>query len=118
MKKAAVIIFICFISSTSFAQGPGEPFNPMTANGATGIAEYSHILFWQNPDSTIYNKVYFSDDSSLVNSLDPSAILVDGYPDTVYSSLSLDLVGYLDAFTNYYWRIVEYNHIDSTIGLV
>ncbi len=47
------LISIIFLSLTSqiFSQGPGEPFNPMTANGATGIAVYGHILFWENPES-------------------------------------------------------------------
>ncbi len=114
------LISILFVSLTSqiYPQGPGEPFTPMTANGATGISRYGHILVWENPDSTVYNKVFFSDDSSLVNSLDTSIILVDGYPDSVVSSTSLSDFEPLEYFTKYYWRVVEYTGTDSTIGPV
>jgi hypothetical protein len=87
----------------------------MTANGARGIWT-GHILNWKNPLATIYNRIYFSDNDSLVNSMDSSVLIYDGYPSTVYSSASLGVVGYLDYYKKYYWRVVEYDSIDFTPG--
>ncbi len=88
MKKK--IISLCFsllvlLSIPTFSQGPGEPYNPMTAPGARGITwvnnQYSaHKLIWKNPSSTVYNKIYFSEDFDLVNTLDSSVLLYDGFP--------------------------------------
>ena len=124
MKKK--IISLCFsllvlLSTPTFSQGPGEPFNPMTAPGARGITwvnnqYFAHKLFWKNPSSTLYNKIYFSEDFELVNSSDSSVLLYDGFPSTVYSNISLDIVGNLDNYTEYYWKVVEYNSITYTAG--
>jgi len=115
------INFLCFfllllVSTPTFSQGPGEPYNPMTANGANGITIAVHSLNWKNPSSTVYNKIYFSSDSSLVISLDPSVLIYNGFPSTVYASAPLNIVGYLDYFKKYYWKVVEYNSIGYTIG--
>jgi len=103
------------VSYSSLAQGPGEPFHPMTAPGANGVALSGHILVWENPSRTIYNEVYFSLDSSLVASLDTTTRIVNGYPSTTYNSKDLSMI-FLDNFTKYYWRVVEYDSSDFTAG--
>jgi hypothetical protein len=119
MKKDYLIIII-FLSLTSqiLPQGPGEPFNPETANGAKYIHSTGHRLLWQNPDSTIYNIIYFSEDSSLVTQLDSSVILYDGTPSTVYDTVYLTTVEPLDWSKKYYWRVVEYYNSGSIVGPV
>ncbi len=101
-----LVSIICI--KTSFAQGPGEPFNPETANGAKYIHSTGHRLLWRNPDSTIYNVIYFSEDSSLVSQMDTSAILYNGTLSTVYDTIYLTTVEPLDWSKYYYWRIVEF----------
>ena len=118
MKKK--IISLCFsllvlFSIPTFSQGPGEPYHPMTALGAKGIWT-GHILNWKNPPSTVFNKIYFGADSLLVVSLDPSTIIYDGYPSTVYNNVSLGIVGSLDFYTRYYWKVVEFDSSYFTIG--
>ena len=103
------------VSYSSLAQGPGEPFHPMTAPGANGVATGGHILVWENPLGTVYNEVYFSSDSSLVASLDTSSRIVNGYPSTTYNSKDLSMI-FLDNFTKYYWRVVEYDSLDFIAG--
>ncbi|MBV6420610.1 MAG: hypothetical protein DAHOPDDO_01867 [Ignavibacteriaceae bacterium] len=118
MKKkifSLCLSLLVFSSTLTFAQGPGEPYNPMTANGARGIW-LGHKLNWENPPTTVYNKIYFSEDFELVNSLDSSALLYDGYPSTVYSNIFLAIVGNLNNYTKYYWKVVEYNSITYTTG--
>jgi hypothetical protein len=115
------INFLCFfllvlLSTPTFSQGPGEPYHPMTAPGANGITIVVHSLIWQNPPSTVYNKIYFSANSSLVNSLDSSVIIYNGFPSTVYSNVPLSIVGPLEYFKKYYWKVVEYNSAGYTIG--
>ena len=97
----------------SFAQGPGEAYYPETANGARFIFPTGHRLEWRNPDSTVYNVLYFSDDSSLVASLDPTVILYDGSPSTVYSTVYLSSVEPLEWEHYYYWRVVEFYNSTS-----
>ena len=55
MKKLGLVFLFC--SLNHFAQGPGEPFNPMTAPGARGISGSNHTLCWKNPFRTTYNKI-------------------------------------------------------------
>ena len=111
---------ILFLSLTSqiFAQGPGEPFNPETANGANYIHSTGHRLLWQNPDSTVYNVIYFSEDSSLVSQMDTSAILYNGKPFTVYDTVHLAAVEPLTWNRKYFWRVVEYYTSGSVEGPV
>jgi len=103
------------VSYSSLAQGPGEPFHPMTAPGANGVATGGHILVWENPLGTVYNEVYFSSDSSLVASLDTTTRIVNGYPSTTSNSIDLSMI-FLDNFTKYYWRVVEHDSSDFTAG--
>jgi|GEM_PF-1654791 len=103
------------VSYSSLAQGPGEPFHPMTAPGANGVALSGHILVWENPSGTVYNEVYFSSDSSLVASLDTTTRIVNGYPSTTSNSIDLSMI-FLDNFTKYYWRVVEHDSSDFTAG--
>ncbi len=123
MKKFAVL-FSVLLSIQLFAQLPGEPFNPMTANGARHIYRNNnqwghHILYWQNPTNVIFNDVYISSDSNLVINLDPAVKVLSGIDSSkVFSSLSLELLGLLDFHTKYYWRVVEYNSNGFTAGQV
>ncbi|MDZ7624843.1 MAG: hypothetical protein U5J96_10440 [Ignavibacteriaceae bacterium] len=109
-KKIFSLCFslLVFLSIPTFAQGPGEPYFPETANGATNIHSTGHRLLWENPDSTLYNKVYFSSDSILVAQMNASALLYNGFPNTVNDSIYLDLVEPLDWNSKYFWRVVEY----------
>jgi len=90
----------------------------MTANGAHGIASYGHIMFWQNPEGTLYNEVYLSDDSSLVASLDTTVRIYNGYPSTADTSLDISVAGFLNSLHKYYWRVVEYDSSGATMGNV
>lgn len=106
---------LVFLPAPTFSQGPGEPYHPMTADGAKGIWS-GHTLKWKNPPTTIYNKIYFSENYVLVNSMNPSVLIYDGYPSTAYSSISLGVVGNLDFNKNYYWKVVEYDSTNYTVG--
>jgi len=97
---------IIFYSTIIIAQNPDPAFNPMTAQGAKGIDWSDHILFWANPSGVQYNECYFSSDSALVANLDTSVRIQNGYPSTVFNSVS---VTSLLQNTKYFWRIVEYN---------
>ena len=112
------ILLITFFPFLLFAQGPGEPFNPETATGANYIHSTGHRLLWQNPDSTIYNIIYFSEDSSLVEQLDSSVILYDGTPSTAYDTVYLTAVEPLDWSKEYYWRVIEYYSFGAILGPV
>jgi len=119
--KNLSLLFVAFLLLQSFsfliyAQGPGNPDNPMTAPGARGIGQDDHILYWENPASTIYNEVYFSDNYSLVSGLHSSVKILDGSPSTVYNAAPLSITGTLDLFKEYYWRVVEYGTGGSTLG--
>ncbi len=121
MKKQVIyflgtIFFLVIWINTSFAQGPGEPFHPMTANGAKGVAKSGHILVWENPSETVYNEIYFSSNSSLVASLDTSARIVNGYPSSTLNSIDLTMLGDLNNYTKYYWRVVEHDSTYFTAG--
>jgi len=116
MKKL-VLVFIGLLSVQLFAQGPGEPFNPMTANGAEGISFWSHTLLWQNPVNVVYNKVFFSDDLYLVNALDSSVQIFNGLPNNSIEEILLNS-NQLDPYTKYYWRVVEYDSSNFTNGPV
>ena len=108
----SILVFLFILNPiNNFAQGPGEPFHPMTAPGARGISIHLHILFWENPAGTIYNEVYFSDDPALVSAMDPSVKILDGYPSTVFDSVSLNLYGQLEYYKAYYWKVVEYDSL-------
>ena len=114
MKKLFFLLAVLF-SIQLFAQGPGEPFNPMTANGAQGISYWSHTLFWQNPANVVYNQVYFSSNFSLVTNLDPSVKIFDGSPD---SSINEIIINQFNPYTKYYWCVVEYDSTGFTKGKV
>ena len=73
-----------------------------------------HRLLWKNPDSTIYNVVYFSSDSSLVEEMDNSVILYNGQPSTVFNLIHLYEVEPLYWNKKYYLRVVEYFSSDFT----
>ena len=109
------LLITLIISYSALAQGPGDPFHPMTAPGANGVALSGHILVWENPLGTVYNEVYFSLDSSLVASLDTTTRIVNGYPSTTSNSIDLTII-FLDHFTKYYWRVVEHDSSDFTAG--
>ena len=109
MKNFKISLFLIFIfAEILFSQQPGEAYYPETANGAQNIHSVGHSLSWRNPDSTVYNIIYFSEDSILVASLDPTAILFNGSPSTVYETVYLNQVEPLDWLTKYYWRVVEF----------
>jgi hypothetical protein len=110
------LLLLVILSFPTFSQGPGEPYNPMSANGAKGISQMKHTLFWANPNNVIYNKVYFSEDSVLVSNSDNSSLIYDGYPTTVFYSVSLAVSGFLGFFKDYYWKVVEFDAVDSTNG--
>ena len=123
MKKLLFILSV-LLSTQLYAQIPGEPFNPMTANGARHVCAYNtqwfaHTLFWQNPVNITYNDIYISTDSNLVINLDPSAKILSGQDSLkTFSSLSLEAIGSLNLHTKYYWRVVEYNLIGYNAGPV
>lgn len=104
MKK--IIISIIMYSVAIIAQMPGSAFNPMTAPGAIGIDLSEHTLLWENPLDVEYNECYFSSDSSLVSNMDTTVRIQNGYPLTVFNSVTLTS---LAQDTRYFWRIVEYN---------
>jgi hypothetical protein len=110
MKKK--IISLCFsllvlLSIPTFAQGPGEPYFPETANGAKNINHQNHSLRWQNPPGTIYNEVYIHYDSSKVANMDQSALFISGYPSVAYDSIRINQQLYF--YTRYFWCVVEYD---------
>ncbi len=100
---SAMLLFILF--PLAFAQGPGQPFFPETANGASNVSYQFHSLRWQNPENTVYNEVYLSFDSAAVADLDPSALYVSGYPSTVFDSIRINQQLFYP--TRYFWCVVE-----------
>jgi len=112
-----MISLFIFFSIQLFAQEPGNPFHPMTAAGAEGVHGSQHILKWRNPIETVYNEVYFSDDSLLVANLSDSVKVLNGYPNTAYTQIMPNFVNY-DYLKKYYWRIVEHDSSSFTIGPV
>jgi len=110
------LLITLIVSYSAIAQGLGEQYNPETANGANYIHSTGHRLLWQNPDSTVFNIIYFSEDSNLVAQLDTSVILYDGTPSTVYHTIYLTTVEPLDWSRNYYWRVVEFYNFGSMEG--
>jgi hypothetical protein len=119
-KKINILCFFLLLlfSTQTFSQGPGEPYFPETANGAKNIHATGHRLLWENPDSTIYNKIYFSSDSILVAQMNSNVLLYDGSPNIVYDSIYLNLIEPLEWNTKYFWRVVEYYQYGSVEGPV
>ena len=127
IKMKKIIISLCFtllvlLCTPTFAQGPGEPYHPMTANGAEGVLpgqwfSSHHYLKWKNPIETIYNEVYLSDDSLSVANLDTSTRILNGYPNTVYNEVIPTYPNY-EYFKKYFWRVVEHDSSDMTLGPV
>ncbi len=115
MKKI-VVIWFALLSVQLFAQGPGQPLNPMTAPGAKSITPTNHILIWKNPIGVKFNQLYFSTDSILILNLDPAVIVFDGNPSNSISEFNLNNLGGLLYYKKYYWRIVEFDSTGSTIG--
>jgi hypothetical protein len=123
MKKK--IISLCFsllllLSSQTFSQGPGEAYNPMTANGAEGVLPgqwftSNHYLKWKNPVGTIYNEVYLSDDSLLVALLDTSTRILNGFPSTVFNETIPTYPNY-EHFKKYFWRVIEHGSGGISLG--
>lgn len=66
MKKIIILLYSFVLISISHAQGPGQPYFPETANGASNVYYQYHILQWENPIGTIYNDIFLSYDSSKV----------------------------------------------------
>jgi hypothetical protein len=117
MKKKIIslcVSLLALLPVPTFSQGSGEAYHPETANGANNIHSIGHRLLWENPDSTIYNKIYFSSDSILVAQMNASVLLYDGFPNIVYDSIYLNLVEPLEWNTKYFWRVVE----DYQSGLI
>jgi hypothetical protein len=109
MKRIIILLITFFLGCEfNFSQQPGEAYYPETADGAQHIHPIGHRLKWRNPDSTLYNIIYFSSDSLLVASLNPSAILFDGSPSTIYETINLTLVEPLAWVNKYFWRVVEF----------
>jgi hypothetical protein len=119
-RKVNIFTYVLSVTfiwiNTSFSQGPGEAFNPMTAIGAKEIWTFNHQLFWENPTSILYNEVYISTDSSVVINIDTSARILNGYPSTVYTSTDLSAIQPLAINTIYYWSVVEYDSSTFSIG--
>ncbi|MBZ0200960.1 MAG: T9SS type A sorting domain-containing protein [Ignavibacteriaceae bacterium] len=115
--KMYYLLFVILFSSTSeiFAQ-PGNAFSPMTAPGAGGIRDFLHELFWDNPAGVNYNEIFFSSDSNLVINLDPSVLILSGFPNIVNNTINLDIAGLLSRGIKYYWRVVEYDSTGSSPG--
>ena len=111
MKK--LFFPIIFYSINLLAQNPAQAFNPMTAQGAFGIDRTEHTLFWENPSGVLYNECYFSTDSMLVANLDTSVRIQNGYPSTVFNSVTINS---LSQNTKYYWRVVEYNATGNSVS--
>lgn len=118
MKHIISILISMFVTISGFSQGPGEPYHPMTAPGANGIALTGHILIWENPAGTVFNEVYFSDDSLLVAAMDSSVKIANGLPSTVFIELDLSNVANLSYDTKYFWSVVEYDTLSYTAGPV
>ncbi|MCW9065553.1 MAG: T9SS type A sorting domain-containing protein [Ignavibacteriaceae bacterium] len=112
--KIIIISFIVY-SIVAIAQVPGSAFNPMTAPGANGIDWSDHTLFWENSLDVLYNECYFSSDSSLVANLDTAVRIQNGYPSTIFSSVS---VPSLLQNTKYFWSVVEYNASGNSLSLI
>ena len=100
-----ILISIGMFSVASFAQGPGEPYFPETANGASNIPNANHYLKWVNPEGAIYNKVFLSYDSMLVAEMDTSVLISSGYPNIAFDSL---MIQNLFKVTEYFWKVVEF----------
>lgn len=111
-------LLVIFIPQIISAQNPGEPFHPETADRAKNIHSTGHRLLWENPDSTIYNVIYFSSDTALVAQMDESVKLYDGAPNTVYDTVHLNLVEPLAWSKKYYWRVVEVYQSGNVAGPV
>lgn len=99
-----------------YAQGPGSAFHPMTASGAKYIHTTAHILYWENPEGTLYNEIYFSEDSILVAQSDSSVRIVSGYPDSVFDHLVLGDYFTFSDLRKYYWKVIEYDSVGFTDG--
>lgn len=106
MKKIFILLALLIITPAN-AQTNGQPYHPETAPGAKFVNPIGHRLKWVNPDSVLYNIVYFSSDSIKVANLDTSTILYHGFPSTVYSVIYLNPVEPLDWEKMYYWRVRE-----------
>ncbi|MDP2366603.1 MAG: T9SS type A sorting domain-containing protein [Ignavibacteria bacterium] len=114
--KILMILFPVLLSVQLFAQVPDPAFNPMTAPGAKGIHWNNHILHWKNSMGTVYNEVYFSNDSIKVANKDTTVRVRNGLPSTIHTSYPLNSYGQLYISTKYYWRVVEYNAFGNSIS--
>ncbi len=114
----AVFFHLFFFSIQMLAQGPGQPFHPVVANGAKNIYKTDQQLRWENPVGTTYNEVYVSTNLNLVINLDPSVKLLDGSPGTIFTSAALGPIEPLQYEVKYYWRVVEHNNTNYTAGPV
>lgn len=60
-----------------------------------------------------YTELYFSTDATLVNSLDPS-VMVQGDGTTIYESYTHNAA--LEAGQTYYWKVLLFNAVGTTMG--
>ena len=100
---------------------PPVAYNPVPANGATGI-ERTDGISWETGaigDSVTVWDVYYGTDSTAVEDLDVSVRLADDLPSTTTSFDYTDLNGGspLPTGTKHYWKIVSFDaQGDSSIG--
>jgi len=116
MKKIFLIDIILLSINFEIDAQPEKAFAPMTAPGARGIINYAHELYWANPTDVNYNEIFFSSDSTFVINQTPAALILSGFPHTVFNSVNLSSVGALTPGIKYYWRVVEYDSNGSNPG--
>ncbi|MDP3829996.1 MAG: T9SS type A sorting domain-containing protein [Ignavibacteriaceae bacterium] len=116
MKKIFLIVIILLSINFAIDAQPEIAFAPMTAPGARGIRGYAHELYWANPTAVNYNEIFFSSDSILVINQSPTALILSGFPHTVFNSVNLSSVGTLTPGIKHYWRVVEYDSNGSNPG--
>ncbi len=116
MKKIFLIVIILLSINFEIDAQPEKAFAPMTAPGARGIGNYAHELYWANPTDVNYNEIFFSSDSIFVINQTPAALILSGFPHTVFNSVNLSSVGALTPGIKYYWRVVEYDSNGSNPG--
>ncbi len=116
MKKIFLIVLILLSINIEVDAQPEKAFDPMTASGARGIRNYAHELYWANPIDVNYNEIFFSSDSTDVINQTTEALILNGFPHTVFNSVDLSSVGTLTPGIKYYWRVVEYDSNGSNLG--
>jgi len=121
MKKfysITVLPLLLLFSGQIYGQGTGQAFHPAIAEGSKYVYKTDQVLRWENPSEVLYNEVYISPYLTLVENLDPSSRIMNGYPNVVFSSAALDQIEPLQYDIKYYWRVVEYSNTDTAAGPV